>query len=245
VRAEPLLRRAHAIGGGLLASRPRLARHVHRVRRPLRLAMLRGAPVSTTWGFERGTPVDRYYIEAFLRRNASDMRGRVLEVQDDTYVRRYGRGVEHVDVLDIDESNTVATIHADLSDAREIPDMTFDCFVLTQTLHVIYEIEAAVRHAHRILRPGGVLLATVPVLSPLRGDPDAPVDFWRVTPGGCARLFGDVFGGKHVEVEAHGNLTVAFAFLSGAAHEELSPRQLERRDTRHPVLCTVRAVRPT
>jgi hypothetical protein len=77
----------------------------------------------------------------------------------------------------------------------------------------------------------------------LRGTPDDPADFWRLTPGACARLFGDVFGSEQVEVEAHGNLAVAFAFLSGAAYEELSPRELERRDPRHPVLCTIRAVR--
>jgi len=218
---------------------------VRRIRRPLRLAMLRGAPVSATWGFDRGTPVDRYYIESFLQRNARDIRGRVLEVQDDTYVRRYGRGVEHIDVLDVETGNATATIHADLSDAPEIPDATFDCFVLTQTLHVIYEIADAIAHAHRIIKPGGVLLATVPVLSPLRGTPDVPADFWRLTPGACTRLFGDVFGSEHVDVEAHGNLTAAIAFLCGAAYQELSRRQLERRDARHPVICTIRAVRGT
>jgi SAM-dependent methyltransferase len=205
--------------------------------------MLRAVPVSTTWGFERGTPVDRYYIEGFLRTNASDIRGHVLEVQDDTYVRRFGSGLEQVDVLDVDPSNTAATIHTDLSDASDIPDATFDCFVLTQTLHVIYGIAEAVRHAHRVLKPGGVLLATVPVVSPLRGNPDDPIDFWRLTPGACRRLFGEVFGCEHVEVEAHGNLAVAFAFLSGAAFEELTRDALDRRDARHPVLCTIRAVR--
>jgi SAM-dependent methyltransferase len=243
VTPRAILRRAADAGGRSLAAHPRLARRVQRIRRPLRLAMMRGAPLSTSWGFERGTPVDRYYIESFLQRNAEDIRGRALEVQDDTYVRRYGRGVQHVDVLDIDAGNAMATIHADLSDAREIPDSTFDCFVLTQTLHSIYAIADAVTHARRILKPGGVLLATAPVLSPLRGDPDDPVDFWRLTAAACSRLFGDVFGSGQVEVEVHGNLAVAFAFLSGAAYDELSPRELERRDPRYPVLCTIRAVR--
>ena len=117
-----------------------------------------------------------------------------------------------------------------------------DCFVLTQTLHVIGDDRRRSRHAHRISKPGGVLLATMPVLSPLRGNPDHPVDFWRLTPGACACLFGDVFGSEQVDVEAHGNLTAAIAFLCGAAYQELSRRQLERRDARHPLICTIRAV---
>ena len=36
-------------------------------------------PVSTQFGWDRGLPVDRYYIEDFLARHSSDIRGRVLE----------------------------------------------------------------------------------------------------------------------------------------------------------------------
>src|SRR5258708_1276969 len=40
---------------------------------------VRTRPISTSFGFDRGTPIDRYYIENFLGRNAGDIRGRVLE----------------------------------------------------------------------------------------------------------------------------------------------------------------------
>lgn len=225
------------------AGHPGLVRRGRRLRRPLRIAMLRGATVSETWGFDRGTPVDRFYVERFLEANADQIRGHVLEVKDDAYTRRFGTGVDHVDIVDIDVANPAATIHADLAHADGIPDATFDCFVLTQTLHVIYDVAGVLRHAHRILKPRGVLLATVPVLSPLRGDPDQPIDFWRMTPVACRRLFGEAFGSGQVEVEAHGNLQAAIAFLAGAAHEELPAARLERSDPRHPLLCTIRAVR--
>src|SRR3954466_14293166 len=60
-----------------------------------RLAMSVGGlgtsvPLSTEFGFDRGTPIDRYYIEAFLAANAGDVRGRVLEIGDDSYSRQFG-----------------------------------------------------------------------------------------------------------------------------------------------------------
>ena len=36
-------------------------------------------PVSADFGYERGRPVDRYYIERFLSTRAYAIRGRVLE----------------------------------------------------------------------------------------------------------------------------------------------------------------------
>jgi len=35
-------------------------------------------PVSRQFGYDRGTPVDRYYIERFLRLNSSAVFGRFL-----------------------------------------------------------------------------------------------------------------------------------------------------------------------
>ena len=227
-----------------LAGRRRLRRRWRRLRRPGRLgAARRLTPVSDSWGFDRGTPIDRFYIERFLLERGRDIRGSVLEVKDDEYARRFGRGVERVDVVDIDPANPRATIHADLADARQIADRSFDCFILTQTLHLIYDAEAVVRHAHRILRPGGVLLATVPVVSRLRDASGGSPDYWRFTPAACARMFGGVFGAPHVEVRGHGNVLAATAFLRGVAAEELRPSHLEHYDPAFPVVVAVRARR--
>jgi SAM-dependent methyltransferase len=227
-----------------LAARPRLRRSWRRLRRPARLgAWSRLTPVSESWGFDRGTPIDRFYIERFLARQSADIRGAVLEVKDDGYTRRFGRGVDTADVVDIDPANLRATIHADLADPRSIADGSFDCFILTQTLHLIYDVEAVVRHAHRVLRPGGVLLATVPVVSRLRGVGSESPDYWRFTPAACDRLFGATFGWAHTEVRAHGNLLAATAFLRGLASQELPRSRMEFDDPSFPVIVTVRARR--
>jgi SAM-dependent methyltransferase len=225
-----------------LARRPGLHQRWRRLRRPARLgAFSRPTPVSDNWGFDRGTPIDRYYIEHFLASHGDDIRGAVLEVKDDTYTRRFGRRVDRADIVDIDRANLRATIHADLADARSIADGSFDCFILTQTMHLIYDVKAVVRHAHRILRPGGILLATVPVISPLRGVGAGSSDYWRFTPAACDRLFGATFGGSHTEVNAHGNVLAAMAFLRGLAWQELPQSRMDYNDPSFPVVVTIRA----
>jgi SAM-dependent methyltransferase len=216
---------------------------LRRLGRPARLGTLRSAePLSRDFGYDRGTPVDRYYIEQFLESRRTAVRGRVLEVKDSTYTDWLGDGVTAKDVLDIDPKNPLATIVADLADAATIPDASFDCFILTQTLQLIYEVHAAVTHAHRILKPGGALLATVPSVSPVVDD-EQLTDYWRFTPASCARLFRNVFRNGAVEVRTYGNVLTSIAFLTGMAHEELSPKELEAHDPRYTMLIGVSAVK--
>lgn len=201
----------------------------------------RTAPISNGWGFDRGRPVDRYYIDSFIEMHGQDIRGRVLEILNTEYTDLYGSQVEHRDILDVDPANQEATIIADLAAADPIESDLFDCFILTQTLQLIYDIKSAIAHSHRILRPGGVLLVTVPCVSRLAGE--GYTDYWRLTPDSCARLFGEVFGAGQVTVHAYGNVLTATAFLQGMACEELSKRELDARDERYPVLLAIRAVK--
>jgi SAM-dependent methyltransferase len=217
---------------------------IRRVRRPALFGSLRGvAPLSNEWGFDRGTPVDRYYIEQFLGANSSDIAGRVVEVKSAAYTERFGRGVTQADVLDIDVTNTCATIVADLASPDMMPVNAFDCFLLTQTLQFIFDTRAVIALAHRALRPGGVLLVTAPVVSRLAPRYGLATDYWRFTPASCKRLFGEVFGEERVTVRAYGNVLAGVAFLEGAASEELPRHKLDAHDPYFPILVSVRAVK--
>src|SRR5919106_1942688 len=109
-------------------------------------SLRRVKPISRTWGSERGLPIDRYYIERFLARQASDIQGHVLEIGDATYTRKFGaERVTKSDVLHIAESRPQVTILGDLTRADHIPSDAFDCVILTQTLQVIYDLPAALR----------------------------------------------------------------------------------------------------
>ena len=200
----------------------------------------RASPLSLDWGYDRGGPLDRLYIEQFIEANAGDLRGALLEVQEPGYTTRFGGpAVTRTDVLDIDETNVGATILADLRAVAHLPDSVYDCIILTQTLHVIPDMTEAVAECHRLLRPGGVLLATLPALSRVCLEYGRDGDFWRVTPAGARRLFEPVFG-VDVEITAFGNALAGSAFLYGVGAAE-APRDLEIADPYHPTLVGVRA----
>src|SRR5262249_16316312 len=157
-----------------------------------------------------------HYIEGFLERHASDIRGAVLEVQEPDYTHRFGGDrVTRSDVVDLDASNPRATVLSDLRSASNIPSSTYDCIVLTPKLHVIDRMSAVVSECARILKPGGVLLATLPCASRVCLEYGHDGDFWRVTEAGARRLFSQAFPTESLEVTSYGNVLVNAAFLYG------------------------------
>jgi SAM-dependent methyltransferase len=203
-------------------------------------------PVSDQWGVERGVPVDRHYIEQFLREHRGDVRGRVLEVKDPGYARMLDDGqVQQVDVLDVDPMNTNATLTADLAHADNLESAQFDCFILTQTLHIIYDIRAALGHAIRVLRPGGVLLCTVPAISRVNYENGGlqSGDYWRLTHAAVRRLFDEVLPATSTEITTYGNVAVCSAFLYGLAATEIPPEDLAFSDPWFPLIHCIRAVK--
>lgn len=242
-----------ALGRTRLAAvgRRLLSRSSHRADAPpvgsVRFGSLRRlSPMSTDFGYDRGQPIDRYYIERFLETHAADIRGRVLEVGDRTYTRRFGgERVSHSDVLHVRDKAADVTIVADLSDGDVIPSEAFDCLILTQTLQLIYDLPSAVATIQRILRPGGVVLATVPGISTVsRYDMERWGHFWSFTTQSAQRLFEEVFPGDNVVVEARGNVLAATSFLYGLASRELRRSELDYQDPDYELVITVRATRP-
>ena len=207
-------------------------------------SLRRVTPISWNWGYGRGRPIDRYYIENFLQENATDIRGRVLEIGDDVYTRRFGGDqVTKRDVLHVEEGNPLTTIVADLTRANHVPSDIFDCIIFTQTLHLIYDTHVALKTLHRILKPKGVLLATFPGITQLSQHEWAESWFWHFTRFSARRLFEEVFSPANIYVESQGNVLAASAFLYGIAMEELSVDELNYHDPDYEVLITARAVK--
>ena len=201
-------------------------------------------PISQQWGFDRGLPVDRYYIDNFLARNEADVQGRVLEIGDDSYTRKFGGDrVTAIDVLHPHEGSAQATIVADLANAAHVPSDQFDCIIFTQTLQLIYDTKAALATLGRILKPGGVLLATFPGITHIGDYQWQNSWYWNFTSHSARRLFDESFGSDHVRIETHGNVLAATAFLHGLAAEELTTAELDVHDPIYEVLLAVRAVR--
>jgi SAM-dependent methyltransferase len=206
-------------------------------------------PVSRQWGLDRGLPIDRYYIEQFLTAHSEDIHGHVLEVGDATYTHRFGGSrVIQSDVLHAVPGNPHATIVADLTCAEEIPSDTFDNIILTQTLQLIFDVQAALGTIYRILKPGGVVLVTFPGISQIssRHEPGSWGDrwCWSFTTLSALKLFERVFPATHVSSEAFGNVLATIAFLHGLASQELRQTELDFRDADYDMLVAVRAMKP-
>jgi SAM-dependent methyltransferase len=215
-----------------------------RIHRPYWSLATGTAPLSRHFGYDRGTPIDRYYIERFLGECAADVKGRVLEIGDDSYSRRFGGNrIERQDILHVHAGNPRATIVGDISEPGLLPPASFDCIVLTQTLHLIFDMAAAVRALHAALKPGGVALVTVPGISPIDRGEWGRSWYWSLTAASAQRLFAPPFGEANIRVDWHGNLFAATAFLRGAACEEVRQAKLDLRDEAYPVTITVRARR--
>ena len=146
-------------------------------------------------------------------------------------------------MLHVHDRNPAATIIGDLAEAPQIADATFDCVVVTQTLHLIYDVERAIATLHRILHAGGVVLATFPGITQLSEDEWSRTWSWAFDSRLVRQLFASRFGEQNVAVEAHGNSLAATAFLLGRATADLTPEQLDAEEPACELLLTVRAVR--
>ena len=203
------------------------------------------APLSSRWGRDRGTPLDRYYIERFLASHQNDIRGRVLEVREPMYTERFGGSrVTASDVVDRDAGNARATIVEDLRDARSIGDAAYDCIILTQTLQVVDDVASIVRECARILKPGGTLLVTAPSVIRVDDEAGRDGDYWRLTEASARALFAGVFPIDSFEVTTYGNVKACAAFLYGISVEEMNPADLDHLDPQVPLGVAIRATKP-
>ena len=112
-------------------------------------------PISKVFALDRGTPIDRVYIEDFLEKNKNFVKGVVCEIADNTYSKKYGSSIEKFEILHYTGDNKDATIIGDLTNISTIPKGCIDCFILTQTLNFIYDFKSAIAGLHHMLKDGG------------------------------------------------------------------------------------------
>jgi len=117
--------------------------------------------------------------------------------------------------------DNVVVLVQDEPEPETLPEGIADCFICTQTFNFIYGLDDAVRGAHKLLRPGGVLLATVSGIAQVsRYDMDRWGDYWRFTVLSAQKLFSGHF--REAAVKGYGNVFVAKAFLDGLSVEDVN-----------------------
>jgi SAM-dependent methyltransferase len=201
-------------------------------------------PWSGHWGFDRGTPVDRYYIEKFLKVNKADIKGSVLEMENSYYTKRFGgKKVKYSDVLDINRSNKSATIYADLRVTKALPKRKYDCIILTQTLHIIDNYDVVIKNIRGMLKKNGILLCTLPSASRIDYIAEELGDFWRFTKASARYIFKKHFAENKLQIQTYGNVFIDICFLTGISAEEISREELDYYDKYFPLIVSVRAVK--
>ncbi len=203
-------------------------------------------PVSRVFGFDRGTPIDRYYIDRFIERNESDINDRngifrILEIGEDIYSRKMMADLSYKDVrydiLNYQKGE-------DLTDINTLRENYYDLFICTQTFNFIYDVKKAIEGAYYTIKPKGILLATVAgVITPVsRYDMDRWGHYWGFTDLSIRKMMADVFGEENVKVITYGNALASTAFVQGIALEDIDdPALLDNTDRDYQILIGISA----
>lgn len=194
-------------------------------------------PVSKVFGIDRGTPIDRFYIELFLKENSSLIKGTCVEIAENTYTKKYGKTVSNSLILHVSETNNNATIVGDLETGEGIPTEIADCFIMTQTLSFIFDLKATIKHSLQMLKPGGCLLITNPGITQIsRYDYDRWGQYWSFTDKSIQRLFEQFVPSENIKTITYGNVKTASCFLYGISLEEMSKRDFLYNDPNYQLV---------
>ncbi|MEG2178455.1 MAG: methyltransferase domain-containing protein [Bacteroidales bacterium] len=217
----------------------------HLFARPIQFDQISVEPLHRDFGYHSGTPIDRYYIESFLKLHADVIRGVSLEIGESTYSKVLGHDIEKCEILHYDNSNKQATIIGDLTKVETLPSNSIDCFICTQTYNFIYDLQKAIEGSYQVLKPQGVLLGTVAGLTQIsRYDMDRWGDYWRFTDRSIKKLLEEVFGQGNVEVQVYGNVFAATALLKGVVCEDIEDLQiLNHKDADYQVTIGFKAIK--
>jgi SAM-dependent methyltransferase len=199
-----------------------------------------------------GTPVVRYYWAQFLKKNQADIKGRALEIENTNTIRHYGGSrITEAEAIDLSAHSPEVKVVADLTRADHVDSDLYDCFVNQFAMHVIYDVEAALYHSIRILKPGGTLLINFSCVDyyfnrGLDMGTGAPLFmYWWFTPIQVENMLRKLGLTEYdYKLEVYGNLFTRISFLLNLPAEDLTREELNHYDPGHPLLICARIVKP-
>lgn len=195
-------------------------------------------PVSRQFGTERGKPIDRFYIEMFLKEHQDLVQGDVLEIEDNTYTSKFGVGrLNKSIVMDVSSIECGISFNANLETGEGIIDHVADCFILTQTLMYIFDIKSAAHNINRLLKNGGSALITC---SGISQNSIRCMDnygcYFNFNKDVFVKMFENERSLKVTETGSYGNVKTVSAHLNGLCCEDLEPETFEPNDKYYPLI---------
>lgn len=220
----------------------KLVREHYRSKYPIinAIAQMDTEPISRKFGMERGSAIDRYYIEYFLKNNKDLIHGDCLEIAENTYTLKYGENrIKNSYILHL-KGWGENVIKGDLETGEGIREAQYDCAIITQTLMFIYDIKKVAENIYRMLKKGGSALLTVSGISQIsRYDADLWGSCYGFHVDAMKKLFEPLFGEENVRIETYGNMKVAVAMLCGLCQEDLTEEDFKAVDRDYPIIISV------
>lgn len=202
---------------------------------------LSNKPISRMFGSERGKAVDRYYIEDFLENNAKHIQGVVMEVANNNYTKKYGKGKVEKSIVSHVKGWGRDAIKCNFETGEGVVEKSIDCLICTQTLQYIFDLNSAIKNIYRMLKPGGIALITVPGIKPLcEYDDEQWGEYWSFTLKSVQKLCSIVCSEDCYEVTTYGNVKSATAYLYGMCVEDMEEEELKYVDSQFPFLITAK-----
>ena len=202
-------------------------------------------PYSRKFGADRGLPIDRFFIQEFLKSNANFITGRVAEIGDDFYTIHYGKNIDCSIVLAGSGIKADSSYACDLTNPESYSfHNSFNCIICTNVLKFILYHDSAIKGLARLTdKNNGICLVTVAGLCNIsRYDHERWGDYWRFTDLSIKLLFEKYF--ETVEIGTYGNAPVAASFILGLSYEDLSKELFNKNDPDYQVIITVIASNP-
>lgn len=191
-------------------------------------------PLSRSFGRERGVPIDRYYIEKFLYDNSECISGKVGEIAERTYTEKFGEDVKESFIFHVNGWGD--SVKLNLETGEGVRNDMVDCLICTQTVQMIFDINATFNNIYRLLRSGGTALITAHGIGQLSlGDYDKWGEYWRFTEKSMQKLLYKA-GFKNVDVLSYGNVKTCICFLYGMCQEDLTIEDFEYNDKQYPLI---------
>ncbi len=193
--------------------------------------------------FTAGLPHERTSLLHFAQQAAAELpRGsRLLDVGagDSPYRELFG----HLEYESSDWQHSVhpgarAVDHVGPAHDLPVPDGTYDAVLCTQVLEHVPNPDDVLGELHRVLRPGGRLYLTVPLVWELH---ELPFDFFRYTPHGLARMLGDA-GFVHLDIRPRNDCFTTLAQLLENAGSTIGSYPDGRDRERAEAVATLRAM---
>lgn len=91
-----------------------------------------------------------------------------------------------------------------------------------------------------MLKKGGVLLVTVPGISPIERGLWSKSWLWSFNEASMNKIFAENFPADSFKVQAYGNVYAAVSFLQGVGITETDKSKLDVRDPSFDVIITIR-----